>query len=35
MRKIGINISPEIIYGAGNFIDAIAANGFDCVFYLR
>ena len=32
MRKIGINVSPEVIYGAGAFLDCVASNGFDCVF---
>lgn len=32
MRKIGINISSDVIYGAENFIDCISDKGFDCIF---
>lgn len=32
MRKIGINISPNIIYGVESFFDCIAENGFDSTF---
>lgn len=34
MRNIGINVSPKIIYGVDNFVECIAANGFNAVFTL-
>ena len=32
LRNIGINISPDVIYGAKNFIDCVADNRFNSVF---
>lgn len=32
MRKIGINISQDVIYGVESFTDCIAAEGFESVF---
>ena len=32
MRKIGINVSPDVIYGVDPFMHAIAAAGFESVF---
>ncbi|MBQ7637927.1 MAG: sugar phosphate isomerase/epimerase [Clostridia bacterium] len=32
MRKIGINVSPDIIYGVDPFMDCLKHTGFDAVF---
>lgn len=32
MRDIGINISPDVVFGAENFIECVAQTGFDSVF---
>jgi len=32
LRPIGINVTPNIIYGVDNFMNCIAANGFNSIF---
>lgn len=32
MRKIGINVRPNVAYGVGSFMDQLAFTGFDSVF---
>ena len=32
MRDIGINVSPNILYGVDPFMDCIKSTGFDAVF---
>lgn len=32
MRKTGINVSSDILFGVENYIECIADTGFDCIF---
>ncbi len=32
MHNIGINVSSDVLYGTENFINCIAAHGFNCIF---